>query len=702
MKKHTICRLCSSCCPVTAYIEKGRLISAHRNSDLPEERQLICPKLKAAPDIVYSPRRLSRPLLKDRDTGFREASWDEALDNLAERFLFFKNTFGAESVCWLRGMAADWGAPWDYVNRLMNTFGSPNSIGNGSVCHVGRELAHTVTYGAMTMPLTSGSRCIMIWGKNDTDTNPGAAENILNAREKGAVLIVIDPVKTLMAEKADIWLQIKPAHDGLLAMAMINEIISKNYYNASFIEKWTTGFEQLSKAAEPFSPEKIAGDIGLDPEMIREAARLYATTAPACIVDGNGLDMQLDTFDATRSVCMLRALTGNLDIKGGDFIPQPVRVRNIQLRDRIPGHVQPITRDYGIFNNFHETWGRHVQSCLIDAILDEKPYPVKMVVSQAGNPAVTMMDANRVKKAFEKLDFLVVIDMFMTRTAHMADIVLPASSCFEKTQLNRAFIRNSPVRIQDAVIEPLGDSWPDWRIIFELGRRLGLEAEFPWQTAENAINYQLEPAGITVEMLRDHPEGIRADETVFRKYRTSGFNTPSGKVEFYSGQLSSAGFSGTPYMNGYMPHPISFDDRKDSYPLVGISGARINRFTHTQFHQINSLARNNAGCVVDIHKSDANAYGIVRGDMVRLETPRGWIQMKAEVNETVPPGVIRIAWGWGDIDPECSLNRLTDDERRNPVTGTPSGRTFMCRISKIKDSSSTTDLHAPTISMEKK
>jgi len=687
MKKHTICRLCSSCCPITADVENGRLISAHRISALPKEQQLICPKLKAATDIVYSPQRLSRPLLKDKNGRFREISWDEALDKIAERFLFFKNNHGAESVCWLRGMAADWGAPWDYVNRLMNAFGSPNTIGNGSVCHVGREFAHTVTYGAMTMPLISSARCVLIWGKNDMNTNPAAAENILQSREKGAVLIVVDPVKTFLAENADIWLQIKPAHDGLLAMAMIHEIISKKYYNAAFVEKWTTGFDMLRQAAESFSAEQVAGDIGLDPIMIKEAARLYAASAPACIVDGNGLDMQLDTFDATRCVCILRALTGNLDIKGGDFIPQPVRVRNIQLQGQLSGEIQPITGDYQLFNKFHDNWGKHVQSCLIDAILDEKPYPLKMVVSQAGNPVVTMMDSNRVEKAFEKLDFLVVIDLFMTRTARMADVILPASSCFEKTQLNRAFIRNSPVRIQNAVIEPLMESRPDWMIVFELGRRIGLDAEFPWQTAEEAINYQLEPAGITVEMLRKHPEGIRADEIVFEKYKKNGFNTPSGKVEFYSGHLSSNGLSGIPYLHGYLQHPISFDDRKDQYPFVGISGARDNRFTHTQFHQIPSLAKKNSGCVVEIHKSDADAYGIVNGDTISIETPRSRIKMRAEVNENVPPGAIRIAWGWGDIDPDCGLNRLTDDERRNPVIGTPSGRSFMCRISKISDNS---------------
>ncbi|MHB8791330.1 MAG: molybdopterin-containing oxidoreductase family protein [Desulfobulbaceae bacterium] len=683
MPAQTICRLCSSCCPVEVEIADNRLLSARRKATLPEASQLVCPKLQAAADIVYSPGRLIQPLLRDGRGNFREASWDEALDRVAERFLFYKKESGAESVCWLRGMAADWGAPWDYANRLMNGFGSPNTIGNGSVCHVGREFAHTVTYGAMTIPLLQSSRCILVWGKNDRDTNPAAAEAILQARQNGAKLIVVDPIRTYLAARADIWLQIKPSHDTLLAMAMIHEIISQNLFDAEFVSEWTVGFEELRLAAARFPAESVATDLWLEPQAIKETARLYATTRPACIVDGNGLDMQLDTFNATRAVCMLRALTGNLDVKGGDFLPQPVPTRNLQLKERLPAGIMPITGDYPSFNEFSPTWGKHVQSCVVDAILEEKPYPIRMLVSQSGNPAVTLMDSGRVQRALAKLDFLVVIDLFMTRTAQMADVVLPASSCFEKTQLNRAALRNCVVSLQNQVIEPLGESWPDWKIIFALGRRLGLDAEFPWQHIEEAIDYQLEPAGITVRMLRDSGGPVRAAEMRFAKYRESGFNTPSGKVEFFSEQLRASGFAPVPCADSFLAEPISFSDQAARYPLLGISGARSNRFTHSQFHQIPALSLDRQGCVVDIHPDDAATYEISENDRVRVETPRGFIVMAAHLSEVVHQGSIRIAWGWGDLEPECSLNRLTDDARRNPVIGTPSGRSFMCRIVKM-------------------
>jgi anaerobic selenocysteine-containing dehydrogenase len=482
---------------------------------------------------------------------------------------------------------------------------------------------------------------------------------------------------------ADIWLQVKPGHDGPLAMAMIHEIIESNLHDADFVAEQTTGFKNLQEAAARFRPEDVAGRLWLEPRDIREAARLYARTKPACIIDGNGLDMQLQTFQATRAVCILRALTGNVDQDGGDFIPQPVPAHNIQLKQRLPSDTRPVTSEYRLFDEFHPTWGRHAQSCLVDAMVDHRPYPVKMLVVQSGNPAVTMTDSNRVVQGLKNLDFLVVIDLFMTRTAEMADVVLPASSCFEKTQLNRASMRNSPVVLQNQVLECRGQSWPDWKIVFELGRRLGLEEEFPWETVEEAIDYQLEPSGITVETLRQNPDGVRAEPLKFEKHRSRGFATPSGKIELYSDRLHEDGHSPVPFLFGELDEPISFAREVYDDPMIGISGERPNRFTHTQFHTIPSLIRREPEGNVDLHRDDAERKGIETGDPVQVETPRGRVRMKARISDKVHPGSVLIAWGWGDVDPDASLNNLTDDDRRDPITGTPSARSFMCTVNKV-------------------
>ncbi len=677
---HTVCRLCSACCPVIAEVENGRLVRAERKSFLPAEKRLICPKLRAAPDIVYAPDRILKPLVrKERGGRWQEASWDAALDLVAGRMLKYKEQFGAESVAWLRGMAADWGAPWDYANRVMNLFGSPNTIGNGSVCHVAREMAHVYTYGSLTLAQPRNSRCIVVWGKNDRHTAPGTCEAILAAKEEGAKLIVIDPVQTSLAKMADLWLQIKPGHDGLLALAMMQEIIAQGLYDENFVERYCLGFEELKKTAAAYPAEVVGPQIWLTPEEIREAARLYATTKPACIIDGNGLDMHLEVFQTTRAVCCLRALTGNLDKPGGDFILQPVPTHDLQAREHLSASTVPITRDYPLFNAFHHNWGLHVQSALVDAILEERPYPIQMVVVQSGNPVVTMADANRAQRAFEKLACLVVIDLFLNRTSQWAEVFLPACSCFEKTQLNRAYLRNSPVILANEVIPPLGESRPDWWIMFELGRRLGLAEYFPWQTVEEAIDYQLQPAGLTVAQLRQHPDGLRAGPLQFEKYRLRGFATPSGKVELFSVRLAAAGQPPIPFQHG-VSAAIGFAGEAGPDHLIGISGARLNRFTHTQFFNIPALRRGDPEPTADLHPEEARRRGIESGQLLTITTPRGQVTMRARLTHVVPPGVVRLAWGWGEVDPSLNVNNLTDDDQRDPVTGTPASRSFYCRL----------------------
>lgn len=675
--------MCSSCCPVEVEVVAGKLVSAQRKSFLSEDKRSPCLKLQSAADIVYSDKRITTPLIKEKDGVFRQASWDEALDLVASRFKHYQGQARPEAVGWLRGMAADWGSPWDYANRLMNCYGSPNTIGNGSICFVAREMAHTYTYGAMAFPEAAKAKCVLVWGKHDADTTLGVADAISHAVSNGAKLIVVDPIQTPLARKADIWLQIKPGHDGLLAMAMINEIISQDLIDHEFVEGFTIGFDQLQEVASRYAIDTIAPDIWLDPQQVREAARLYATTKPACLIDGNGLDMQLDIFQSTRAVACLRGLTGNIDRPGGDVLPQPISLRPLQGRDRLPVSVTPITAAYPLFNSFSETWGNQVQSCVVDAILDQKPYGLKMLVVQAGNPVVTMADSSRAQRAMEALEFLVVIDMFMTRTAELADVILPAASCFEKTQLNRAATRNNPIILQNQVIEAVGQSWPDWKIVFELGRRIGLEQEFPWHSAEAAIDEQLAPAGVTVKRLRQEPDGVRVEGLRHEKYRQDGFATPSGKFEFFSRRLEENGHAGLPYADGFPEKAISFAEQQEDFPLIGISGRRDIRFTNSQYRTIPALLKNEEGCVVDIHPLDAAQQQIEDGDQLQISTPKGSIVMPARVSPVVHPGSIRIAWGWGDYKVDYNLNTLTDDEVRNPITGTPGQRSFMCRVSRV-------------------
>ena len=680
--KQTTCGLCSSICRILVKIDNGQFISAERKALLPLKKGVLCPKLRAARDIIYSPNRIKKPLIKNSKGIFRESSWEEALDKIALKLTTLKKEHGAESVCWIQGTAADFGAPWDYVRRFMNVFGSPNAIGNGAICHVAREIAHVFTYGAMTFPDYRNTKCILIFGKNDRNTNIGSYESIIYAKKQGAKLIVVDPVKTGLASQADILLRIKPGCDGLLAYAMTNVIISEGLYNPGFVADWTVGFDSLKTALSGYTPEKVARRIWLEPDMIKEVARIYAGTKPACLVEGNGLDMHPNVSQNTRAVCVLRAISGNLDVKGGDLLPGNTPLRDICLGEKPPGGIVPISRDYPLFNKFHRDRGDQTLPVVTDAILTEDPYPIKALIIQASNPLVTMANSKRFLEAMKKLDLSVVIDPFMTRTARLADIVLPATTSFEKTQLNLKSMSN-PILIQNQVIGCVEESRPDWKIIFDLAKKMGFRREFPWANVEEAIDHQLEPSGITVEMLRDNPDGISLGKPRFRKFLSGGFDTRSGKIEIYSEVFRKYGYPPLPIFQDNEENLLSFYGKKELYPFLGMSGSRSRYFVHSQFRHVPSLLEKNPEPFVEIHNLDSQRTGITEGDNVRIENPNGSVTMKACISDVVLPGLIRIAWGWGDVDPSWNINQLTDDTMRDPITATPSSRSFMCSIKRV-------------------
>jgi len=686
-KKYTICHLCARCCPVVVKLENSKIISVERKNSTPSiEEDYFCPKLRAASEIVYSPKRLKAPLIKKKMNGkdiWNGSTWEQTLDIIATKLNLFKQKYGAESVSWLRGQAADWGAPWHYAIRFMNTFGSPNVFGNGSVCYWVREMAHVFTYGAITSSDYKNSKCIIIWGQNNRDTKLPSYDRILYAKKQGAKLIVIDPVRTKLASLSDIWLQIKPGCDGLLAMSMIYVIISENLYDSDFVVEWTVGFNELKKVIKEYVPEKIAGKIWLDAEKIREAARLYANTKPACLSEGNGVEMHLNSSQNVRAICILRTLTGNIDKKGGDLIPQPLPVKDIRLNERFRNDISALGSEYPLLNSYPGGPGG-IQSLpsLVDAILDEKPYPIKALIIQGANPAITMANSKRFLQALKKLEFIVVIDLFMTRTAKLADIILPTTTSFEKTQLNNSSMDSNRIILQNKVIDWVGNSWPDWKIIFELAKRMGYRNEFPWSTVEESVDYQLEPAGITVEMLRKNPKGIVFEKTEYEKYKKNGFDTRSGKAEIYSEIFKEHGYSPIPNFEEDEKNQPSFYNEKDNFPLIGISGARSMNFVHSQFRNIPYLLERESEPFVDIHPEDAKTRGILDGDIVRIETPNGQIKMKAKVSYVVHLGLVRIAWGWGEFSPDYNINSLTDDEKHDPITSTTSNRCFMCNVVK--------------------
>jgi anaerobic selenocysteine-containing dehydrogenase len=275
---------------------------------------------------------------------------------------------------------------------------------------------------------------------------------------------------------------------------------------------------------------------------------------------------------------------------------------------------------------------------------------------------------------------MVVVDIFMTDTAKMADVVLPGTTFLERPEIKDYLGQGAPlVALGNQAIEPIGNCRQEWWIWAELGRRMGYEEHFPWQRAEELIHHLLEPAPFTLEELKNSPGGVYYFGKEYQKYLKNGFNTPSGKVEIFSETLKEHGYDPLPVFTEPVESPITRPDLEREFPLMLLGAHKKRAYTHSQHRNIPSLRKLVPEPLLDIHPETAQRLGISEGDRVRLESPRGSIEIKATITKEVPPGIVAMQYGWS----EANVNYLTDDMARDPISGFPALRSVMCRIEKI-------------------
>jgi anaerobic selenocysteine-containing dehydrogenase len=678
----TSCQLCHISCGMNVYVKDGKIVRVEGMREHPLNEGVLCPKGEAAIDYVYSPDRLKYPLRRN-GSEWQRISWDEALDTIANKMTDVKQTHGVKAFAAAIGMSIllSGSSTPALIRRFCYAFGSPNFFSVESMCYRCRIIAYILTYGRFRVADPENSKCIVLWGHNPDNSNPMLARAVQKGRDKGGKLIVVDPKRTRLAGEADIHLQIRPGTDCALIEGLINIMISEGLYDKEFVDEWTSGFDKLARHVKPYTPAYVEGITGIPSRLVEETARLYTTTKPACIAQGtNALDQHTTGIQNSRGIAILQAITGNIDTAGG-FIRSP------RLREN-PVEMPRKLEERGIgqreFPLFYSVLGREFgegQAMLLsDTLLTGKPYPIKMMIIAGSNPVRTWPDSEKVARALGKLDFLVVMDQFMSQTARMANIVLPAATFLERTELSDYYsLWGIPyVMLRKKVIE-YKECWPDLKFWFELARRLGYEQHFPWKNPEAAFDHILEPSGFTVKRLtEDIPQGMLYSKTRYteKEYKKQGFSTPSGKVELYSEALAEQGYDPMPAFREPLESPVATPD--PDYPLILTTGARILQFLHSQHRNIPRLRRDAPEPLAEIHPEAAVKYGIRDGDMVTLSTKRGGIDIKTRVTDAIRPNVVAISHGWD----EANANILTSQEPADPIIGYPGLKALLCNVKK--------------------
>lgn len=666
--------------------------------DCPTSKGYICAKGKASPELLYHPDRLKFPLKRVGARGenkWQRISWDEALDTVATEFLRIIRQSGAQSIAATHGT----GRPYIVLTqRFLRALGTPNRFGGEHICYFPRLESSAMTCGTLPICDYYGfggiyPKCVIIWGCNiaETGASDGMCGYLLTQTLKRPETksIVIDPRKTGSAATADHWLRVRPGTDDALALGMLNVIINEELYDKDFVKRWTVGFDDLKERVQSYLPEKVAEITWVLPEDIKEAARMYATVKPACIQWGVAIDQNINNFQTGRAILCLSAITGNLDIPGGDvfWVPPPgVVVQAPRLNPGILGPEIPheiVARKIGagkypVLSQVHP-------SDFFRAVVKEKPYLIRALFIMGCNILVAHTYSEEMLQSLKKIDFTVATDLFMTPTTQMADIVLPAASWLEQDDV--ADLHFTWCVLVRQKVATIGECRDDKQIIIDLAQRLGMQDAFPWKTVREYCDWVLKGAGITFEQFKKM--GILKGEMRYRKYEKDGFATPSGKVELRSSKLENMGFDPLPYYVEPPESPYSTPELFKDYPLIITTGARTEGYFHSEGRQVESLRKRNPDPLLDIHHDTARRLGITDGDWVWIESPRGGkIKLRARMTDGVHPDVVNAPHGWWFPEkgpPEygfkqSNVNLLTSGLPYDPHTGSESWRSFLCRV----------------------
>ncbi|MFQ5762577.1 MAG: molybdopterin-dependent oxidoreductase, partial [Candidatus Bathyarchaeia archaeon] len=522
------------------------------------------------------------------------------------------------------------------------------SIGpKGSLCLMaGLEGIKTVVgqYATSHIPEDlANSRFLLVWGHNPKATSSPFYKFTRKARQAGARMIVVDPVKSETALEADEWLPLKPSTDIALALAMLQVIIDRHLYDADFVEKHTVGFGKFVEHIQRFTPENAAKTCGVDAALIRDTAIDYAAVKPAALLAGMGAQHYTWGYDSLRCLAFLAAVTGNFGVRGGGlyystgsyFITYNMEALTLSSMGVSRKEIPPVA--------------------VAQHILDAKPTPTRVLFVAGSNPAVQLPHLAKAHAAFDAVGFKVVVDHFMTPTARMADLVLPAASTLEYDD-----VRNSHgqpyIQMVNKAVNPPDDARTEYEIFGDLAGRLGLKQHFNAEYLQ-IVDEVLRPTGLTVNMLKQL--GFAKAGIPDIPFQDRRFPTPSGKIEFESSSMKTAGLDTLPC---FQPPPEGiYSPLNHRYPLVLITH-KAYPMLNSQFTSASTSKKPNRGPRLFINPTDASHRGIADGDFVEVSNDRGRCRVKAEVTPRVREGVVVLPTGWWtDHYTEGSYNFLTSD-----------------------------------------
>jgi formate dehydrogenase alpha subunit len=672
-KVKTICTYCGVGCGIIMGVRGNKIVNVEGDRENIVNRGHLCVKGRFGFSFINHPERLRRPLIK-KNGDFIESTWEETLNYVANQL----GQFESNEIAVLSSAKITNEDNYIVQKFTRAVLGTNNIDHCARLCHAPSVsgLAQSFGSGAMTNSINEipNSACIFAIGTNTTSAHPIIAVKIKDAVKKGAKLIVANPKEIDLCKFADIFLQQKPGTDVPLMMGMAKVIVEEGLHNKKFIKDNTNNFKAFKRSLQNFDLDFVEKTTGIPAEKVREAAKIYAKNKPAAIYYAMGITQHTHGTENVLGTSNLALLTGNIGIESAGV--NPLRGQNnVQgacdlgaLPNVYPGY-QKVT-DHNVKEKFEKAWNRTLSSDpglthveFFNAIYEGK---IKALYQVGENPVLSEADSNHVKKALKNIEFYIVQDIFLNESAQFADVVLPATSFAEKD----GTFTNTERRVQRIrkVIQPIGDSKPDWWITCEIAKRMGA-AGFSYSHVNEIMNEinKVAPsyAGITYERIEKNGlqwpcSNINHGGTIY--LYENGFNTPNGKGKF-------------------MPLEYRESDElpNEEYPLLLTTDRSLYHFhTSTMTRKVKGLKILHSEELLKINPFDSDRLGVKNGELVEISSRRGKTNVRIEVTDICPPGVVSMTFHFF----ESPTNELTN-AALDPLAKIPETKVCAVKVSKI-------------------
>ena len=645
---------CPDSCGWIATVEDGVAVKLRGNPDHPFSLGELCPKVNHFIARVYSPDRLLTPLVRNGPKGsgrFKRASWDEALAVVAQRVGSVVETLGGEAVLpWWDAGTQGLIQMSSLDRRLFAKLGASRLTGSlcGGTASDGTAATYGTAHAADPMDVRH-AKFVLLWGTNTKLTNRHLWPFIEEARQNGAEIVAIDPLRTSTAAAADRHIQPLPGTDVALMLAMMHVLIRDGLLDQEYIDAYSLGFEALRDHVADWTPERAATECGLESETIEQLARQYGSARPAHIRTLIGAEHHENGAMFFRALSCLPVLTGSWRVLGGGLSKSTHSWAAANVDDSVfdPDEGGPSTREINM---------NHLGRALTDPSMAP---PVKALFVWNGNPAVTVPNAAMIRRGLEREDlFTVVSEQFITDTARYADVIFPATTQLEHVDLVTAW-GHVYLGWNEPAIDPVGESVPNTELWRRLAAAMGFHDPKLFESDMSLIESTL--IGVSIDDLRR--EGmIRADvPSPLLPYAEGGFGTSSGKAELYSTSLEDQGLDPLPTYRAPEEGPNGSLAKK--YPLSLLTPKHHTRFLNTSYSHLPKHGPREGGPFVEMDRVDAAARGLTDGDRVQVWNDRAKLTLPARISDRLRPGVAAIPFGWwGDDHGEpATANSLTSD-----------------------------------------